>query len=199
MKSKIVFIFFITFFITSCSLFSPNTVSPKKYLLTNVPNNPVKHSSSIVLLIPLPDSRPVYNTTQMAYSDKRYQLAYFSENEWAETPAQMFHSLLVQTMENTHYFRSIITPPYAGRYDYSLQTEIVKWEQDFTCRIPVFVLSVRAQLIKNTTNQVISTRQFSSIQPLPQRSPYGGVYAGNMAVENILEQISAFTLEKTHR
>lgn len=187
--------------LSSCSLFSPVSTKPlNKYLLNKIPTCSItKKPRSTILLVPLPETRPVYNTTQMAYRLRPYQIAYFSQNEWAETPAHMLHSLLVQTLTNTGYFKAIVEPPYGGRYDYTLNTEILEILQDYSCKTPVFIISVRAQIIKTSTNQVINTRQFSVIQAIPQGSPYGGVFAGNRATAQILESIAEFCLEIMHK
>src|SRR5262245_43432456 len=91
--SKILSIFFLMLFISGCSLFSPNVTCTNKYLLTCVPNVPVRKTSSLSLLVEVPSARPVYNTTQMAYTVRPYVISYYGKNEWAETPAQMLHSL----------------------------------------------------------------------------------------------------------
>jgi len=186
------------FMVSSCSFLTPvKTDLSTKYILNRVPTYvPTKTTHIISLLVSVPEARPLYNTTQMAYSIKPYQIAYFSQNEWAETPPQMLHPLLIQTLQNTHYFRAIIAPPSTSRYDYMLNTQILELRQDFTHRTPMLFMSVRAQLFKMSTNQVIATKQFSIEQPIPQESPYGGVYAANQATEIILKQIALFCLKR---
>ena len=85
---------------------------------------PKKYMRPKILLISVPETIPVYNTTEMAYMIKPYQIAYFSLNQWAETPAEMLQPLLVQTLQNTHHFKAIVTPPYSGHFDYVLNTQI---------------------------------------------------------------------------
>ena len=167
-----------------------------KYILKKMPCMvPIKKTSSAILLVSMPETRPAYDTTQMAYSIRPYQISYYSLNQWAEVPSEMFQPLLVQTMQNTHHFKAIVTPPYNGLYQYQLDTEILELLQDFTCCIPVLRMTVRAQIIKISTNKVIGTRQFSVIQPMHQRSPYGGVFAANDATAFILQGIAEFSLE----
>lgn len=102
--------------LSACSLIMPAKANVQnKYLINKLPDNvPVKKTHSVIVLIAVPTSRPIYNTTQMAYTLKPYQISYFSENEWAETPAEMLQPLLVQTFQDTNYFREIVTPPYSG-------------------------------------------------------------------------------------
>jgi len=180
-------------FLTGC--LSPVKMdSANKYVINKMPCFvPTKKTRPIILLVSKPETKAVYNTTQMAYTIKPYQIAYYSLNQWAETPDEMLQPLLVQTMQKTHHYKAVVTPPYNGLYDYELDTEIVSLLQDYTCRIPVLRMNVRAQIIKMSTNRVIATRDFSVIQPLPQRSPYGGVLAANAATVQILGKVARFS------
>lgn len=191
-----IFLFLSVMTLTSCSLFSPvKTDTINKFLLSKVPTHiPVKRPRNTIILVSMPDSRPVFNTTQMAYTVKPYQISYFSQNQWAEVPAEMFQPLLVQTLQNTHYFKAVVTPPYGGLYNYSLNTQILELTQDFSHRTPMLLMSVRAQIMKTSTNQIIGTQQFSVSLPIPQGTPYGGVFAANQATAMVLEEISKFCL-----
>lgn len=183
--------------LAGCSFLSPAKGNyPNQYVINKMPCYvPVKKKRAIVLLVTKPEVKAMYNTTQMAYMIRPYQISYYSLNQWAETPDEMLQPLLVQTMQNTHHFKAVVTPPYNGIYDYELNTEILSLLQDYTCRMPVLVMTVRAQIIKSSRNRVIATRQFTVVQPLPQRSPYGGVFAANAATAHILERVAVFGLE----
>lgn len=195
---KNILIILCVFMLSACSLLSPvKTDTANKFILNKVPEVvPTKKMHSAILLVAAPETRPIFNTTQMAYTIKPYEIAYFSQNQWAETPAEMLQPLLVQTLQNTHHFKAIATPPYNGHFDYVLNTQILELTQDFTHRVPMLVMTVRAQINRISTNEIIATKQFSFTQPIPQGTPYGGVYAANNAAAFILERIAAFCLEK---
>lgn len=191
---------FIMVSLSGCSLFSPVSTKPhNQYLLNRIPPCAPTKKHKAILLISLPETRPIYNTTQMAYRLRPYQIAYFSQNDWAETPPHMLHPLLIQTLTNTGYFKAVVEPPYIGQYDYTLNTEILEIFQDYSCRTPVFILSVRAQIIKTSSNRVINSEQFMVVEPIPQSSPYGGVFAGNRATVIILDRIAKFCLHTMHK
>lgn len=179
--------------LSSCSLLMPVREAPQKtYLLTAVPVVPQSHTHHLTLLVFTPDTQPVYNTTQMAYSVRPYQIAYFSQHQWAETPSQMLQPLLVQTLQNTHYYHAVVTQPYIGSYDYALTTQILELKQDFTCHPAMLRFKIRAQLTSATTNRVIGTRVFSAAMPIREHCPYSGVYAANQAISQLLTRIAAF-------
>lgn len=187
--------------LSSCSLLSPVKAENRStYVLNTVPTHVVqKKTRPITLLVMQPETRPAFNTTQMAYTLRPYQVAYFSQNQWAETPSQMLQPLIVQTMQNTHLFHAVATPPFMGRYDYMLNTEITQLEQDFT-RVPARVqMKVRVQIIRNATNQVVATKQFTASEPIRYKSPYSGVVAANRATSHILKEMASFCVGKiTH-
>src|SRR5579863_6715718 len=108
---KFVILLFVALTLSSCSLFSPvNLSKDSTYMLNAAPQlSHKKRMHSITLLVLTPETRPAYNTTQMAYSIKPYQVGYFSQNQWAETPSQMIQPLMVQTLQSAHYFHAVVT------------------------------------------------------------------------------------------
>lgn len=182
--------------LTACSILSPVKTEPSdRYVLNKTPAYiSTKKSRPITLLVTEPEARPIYNTTKMAYSIKPYQISYFAHHEWAETPAQMLQPLILQTLRDTHYFRTLVVPPYTGRYDYTLNIQLLELRQDFTHRIPILKMAVQAQIIRMSTNRIIATQQFTSCQVIPRSNPYGGVFAANRATTIILRQIANFCL-----
>jgi len=183
--------------LTSCSLLSPvANKTPNKFVLDRAPlhiSSRASHTSTLMVSVPV--ARQIYDTTQMAYTKKAYQIEYFSQNQWAEAPAQMLQPLLVKALQSTHHFHAIIVPPTLDHYEYSLDTQLLKFEEDFTYRIPRFNMTMRAQLSRTSVNQVVATREFSVSEEIPQATPYGGVIAANRASERILAEITRFCLE----
>jgi cholesterol transport system auxiliary component len=132
----------------------------------------------------------------MAYSTKPHEIAYFNHHEWSALPAQMLFPLLTETMEKTGYFSVVITPPYAGPYDYALRTKILELQQDFTSDTPAVLLSLRLELTDVATHQVIAANDIVVRQPMSGKSPDAGVTAANLAVSTALGQTAGFVLEK---
>lgn len=182
--------------LSGCSLFSSKPAQ-KTYVLSALPTSiPTKKTRAINLMVMTPETTAAYQTTQMAYNIKPYEIAYFSLNRWVEPPAQMLQPLIVQTLQNTHHFHAIVTAPFMGHYQYALNTEILKLQQNFLYSPIQYELKLRIQLINMKTNQVIGTREISICEPVPQATPYGGVIAANCATAQALKLIAAFCLEK---
>lgn len=185
---------------TLSGCFGPvKTQPPSAYVISATPQvYPAQvRNRTAVLMVSVPETNPAYNTTQMAYSIKPYQISYFSHNQWAETPAQMLQPLMVQTLQSTHHYHAVITPPYIGRYDYELSTRISRLEQDFTDRPTSMNLSIHAQLSRTATNRIVATRDFTVSVPIRHGSPYNGVLAANRAAAIILAEIAEFCVRNT--
>jgi len=166
-------------------------------MLNNIPLDlPSERTHATTLLVPVPDTTPVYATTQMAYSTQTYQIAYFSQNEWAETPSQMIQPLIVKTLRNTHYFSEVLSPPYFGRHTFALHVEILELKQDFTSEPATLQLAMRIYLSREATNQIIATKELSVREPMSERNPYAGVVAANEAMPKLLRELAKFVIEK---
>lgn len=186
--------------VTGCALLSaPPKVIVEKAALTEVPNDVPQWTSrgDTVLVFP-PKTTPLYDTTQMAYRTQPYEVAYFSEREWAETPSHMLYPLVVRTLENTHAFRAVLTEPITARYTYALRTDILELIQDFSPDSATLLLSLRFQLTDYRAKNVIATKEVSVREPMRERNSYAGVIAANEATAKALQQMAQYLLQATH-
>jgi cholesterol transport system auxiliary component len=182
---------------SGCALFSPVKIDKKKNVLNNTPLDlPSETTRSATLLVLVPETMPAYATTQMAYSTQAYQIAYFSQNEWAETPSQMIQPLIVKTLRSTHYFSEVMSPPYFGHHTFALHVEILELKQDFTSEPATLQLAMRIYLSREPTNQIIATKELSVREPMSERNPYAGVVAANEAMPKLLRELAKFVVEK---
>src|SRR5262249_29490783 len=128
---------------SSCALMAPPSSPPGRAVLNELPSDfPTRGRNSSRLLVLPPEAASSYDTEQMAYSTGPHEIAYFREHEWSAVPAAMLFPLLTETMQRTGYFAAVLTPPYAGAYEYALRTKILELRQDFTSGTPVAVLSL---------------------------------------------------------
>jgi len=185
--------------LSGCTLFASADIETKKYVLSTIPGDlPIERTHTATLLVLVPDTVPAYATPRMAYTTQKYQIAYFSQNEWVETPAQMLLPLIVETFRRTHYFSAVLSPPSFSPHTFLLRTEIIELKQDFTSDPAVLRLTVRFDLKRETTSQLIAAKEFSVQEPLSERNPYAGVVAANEAVGLLLRELSRFVIENAH-
>ncbi len=194
---QFIFIIFISSSLSAC--FSPVKVTtPSTYLLTDTPESSFhKHTRAATLLVVPPEVSAAYQTIEMAYSIKPYQLSYFSNNRWAETPSQMLQPLIIQSLQNRHYYHAVVTPSYIGHYNYLLKTQLLELQQDFTQKPIVYRLVLRAQLSSAATSRVLAVKQFNVEVPVARATPYAGVIAANQATVIMLRELANFCLKNS--
>lgn len=181
------------------SCMSPVKLGPDcAYVINSVPDQvKMSRQRSLSLLVSTPDTNPVYNTTRMAFTTHPYQIGYYSRSHWVESPSSMLSPLMVQTLQKTHRFKAVVTPPFAGTYNYILHTQIKTLLIDYTCPTAVVELTLQEDLISATSGRLIASRVFTTKEPLPSKSPYGAVYAANQATERLLAKIATWVVNHT--
>jgi cholesterol transport system auxiliary component len=178
---------------SSCALLAPATVDTREETLTKTPVElPAGIARPGTLLVLPPKASPAYDTTQMAYEIRPYEIAYFSRTEWAEKPPRMLHRLLVQTLQPAGYFSAVVTPPFMGHYTHALRTEVVTFRQDFTSEPASFLLDLRVELSAEPGNRVIATKEISEREPMREATPYAGAVAANDATAKALRELAEF-------
>jgi cholesterol transport system auxiliary component len=184
--------------LSSCALLSPVKIDAHKEVLSRIPVDlPQARTTPASLLVLAPDANPVYDTTEMAYAIEPFQVAYFSRSEWGETPAQMIQPLIVRTLQKSHRFSAVLSPPYMGRYTYALRSRIVELKQDFTSEPAALQLSLRFELTRWAANEAFASIDISLREPMLEKNPNAGVVAANNAMAEALRQLARFVVEKT--
>jgi len=183
---------------SGCALMSPPKIEPRKEVLSKLPPAlPQPQSGTGSMLVFPPDANAIVDTTRIAYTREPYQVAYFSQHEWAETPSQMLQPLLIRTLQDTRHFQAVVPPPYPGRTTHLLRTEIVELIQDFGSEPASVRLSLRVRLSDGAADRLIATHDISLREPMAQKTPEAGVVAANEATAKALQEIARFVLEKT--
>jgi len=164
-------------------------------MLSKVPDNlPHEREHNVTLLILPPETSAAYDTTRMAYSARHYEIGYFRDNEWAETPAQMIESLLDRTLRETGYFKAVLTSQVVERPTIRLQTEILELLQDYTVNPPVLRLAIQVRLF-DPAGRMIADRDIRHDEALAEPTPYSGVVTANDAAAMALGDVAQFVLE----
>lgn len=195
MKHKIKMTLALSSLLTSCTLIAPVKVTnDNNYLLNSTPHVTTYSTHPITLLVMPTQTNGIYYTTKMAYSTRPHQITYFAKSRWAESPTSMIQPLIIQTLQNTHYFRAVISATAIGNYDYILNSQLLELQQDFTHKPSFERMGLRVQLTRVSDNKIIAVREFNIDQDTTQETPCGGALAANQATANILHQLSQFII-----
>ncbi|MBA3660579.1 MAG: membrane integrity-associated transporter subunit PqiC [Gammaproteobacteria bacterium] len=182
--------------ISSCSVFSPVKLKPDRtYIIDSEPAAVVKkRKRNVTLLVMKPDTVSAYDTKEMAYTRKPFEVNFYTQSHWVERPEEMLQPLIVDTLQRTHYFHAIVSPPFSGRYNYILNTQILKLEQDFTQTPAILKFYIRTQLTKASSNRILNISVYKIEQPIQACSAYSGVIAANIATVRFLRALSMQTI-----
>lgn len=186
------------FLLNGCLNLGPTSGTAQTYILNKVnPNCIHAPRTSAVLLVTQPTAAPAYAGPQMAYTLRCYQINYFANNRWVESPSRMMQPLIVKSLQNTGHYKAVVGTPYVGSYQWRLDTELVELKQYFTvCPSEVRVV-LRARLLNSQTGQLIAAKEFTACEQAYPNCPYAGAIAANQAMAEILRKLALFTVSYT--
>jgi len=184
---------------TACSIIpEPKPAALDKYLLEYTPAKVQEpRADAPVLLIAIPQAHGAYDTARIAYMQQQFGLRYYARSRWADTPARMLAPLMAEALNATGQFQALYASPGQVSANLRLDTELMRFHQDFTQQPSAMRITLRAQLIDLGTQRVIATRLFDISEAAPSEDAYGGVIAANRAVARLLEQLAAFCAVQT--
>jgi len=150
------------------------------------------NSQGPIMLVSVPMAEPGYETTRMIYLKRPYELEQYAVNQWADQPARMFASLLVEAMSRTGYWRAVVPLPTSVQGDFRLDSYGFALQQEFMQEPSRIRATVRAQLLDLKESRVVGTRVFETVENAPSEDAYGGVSAANRAVSRLLSDMNSW-------
>lgn len=179
--------------LAGCSPFAERPASqPQRiYLLEGAEAMPALQDAPgcHVLMVNSPRAAPGFAGAGFAYRQGDARIRYFAFHRWAESPARMFHLLLVTAAERSNVFRGVLTPaaPVAG--DVRLDSEILDLSQRFAGDAAAVHFAVRVRLFGD--GALLGSKVFETAEPA-QANPQSGVEAANRASGRVLEQVMGY-------
>ncbi len=152
------------------------------------------HDGVTSILVSSPDAVAGYQTEQMLYMSKPFELRAFAHHGWIDPPALLLFPLIVQSLERSGYFHAVISTPLYEQTDYRLDTQLIELQQSFLKKPSEIILVIKAVLTNVKENQVIASQIISECASAPLESPYGGVLAANHATEQLTADLTQFVI-----
>lgn len=193
----------IILFLGTCWLL--NACSPIKtnvsnqYKLESYSMNKIEKSSSHSILVSVPDAIPGYQTEQMLYTDKPFELSNFAHSSWISSPGNMLYPLIIQSLQRSHYFFAVASGPEADKTEYRLDTQLIQLQQNFLTKPSKLDLVANIVLTHIDDARVVASRIIQISVPCPEDTPYGGVIAANQAAFTFTAQVSKFVVHNVKR
>ncbi|AHE68173.1 ABC-type transport auxiliary lipoprotein family protein [Legionella oakridgensis] len=166
-----------------------------QYKLENFGCTPVKGKrSASSILVTQPEAVAGYQTEQMLYMVKPFELNPFAHSAWVGAPANMLFPLILQSLQYSNYFSAVISTPYGEKADYRLDTQLIELHQNFLANPSRIELIVKVVLTYVADNHVIASKIIKRDVQCPENTPYGGVLAANIAVKEFTEIMTEFVI-----
>jgi cholesterol transport system auxiliary component len=180
--------------IAGCASMLPGQVdAPATYLLDARPTDgPARAQRDLVLAVSMPRARAGYDTAQIAYLRRPYELEYFAKSRWADTPTRMLAPLMTLALEQSGGFRAVVLAPSGVHADLRLDTELIRLEHDFGTEPSRVAIALRAQLVDLNSKRILREAEFTEVEIAPSEDAYGGVIAANRALQRMLARLADF-------
>lgn len=183
----------LAFLVTSCSPIVPDVTN--KYKLVAYSDEKVTaHKTDMTILVTQANAISGYQTEQMMYTDKPYQVNSFVKNSWISPPAGMITPLIVQSLQHSNYFFAVASGPEADKTDYRLDTQIINLQQNFLTKPSRLELVVQASLTHTDDSRLVASQVFTINTPCQQNNPYGGVVAANHSLLTFTKELTKFVI-----
>jgi len=149
-------------------------------------------AGALTLAVSPPHAAAGYDSPRMMYLRQANKLEYFAYNEWVDTPARMLAPLIVAALARDSAYRAVVQTPSIAEGDLRLDTEILRLQQEFLGKPSEVRFALRAYIVDSATRRVVASRDFESTAIAATDNPRGGVEAARLAVQNVLDDLSAF-------
>jgi cholesterol transport system auxiliary component len=97
-------------------------------------------------------------------------------------------------MQSTGQFQALYTTPGSVSADMRLDTELIRFHQDFRPRPSEVRITLRAQLIDLAQGRVIATWMVDRSGVAETDDAYGGVVAANRLLGQVLDELAQFCI-----
>lgn len=156
-----------------------------------LPASPAQRGDRVMMVEPA-RAEPGAHTRYIAYSRTPQHLDYYTQSQWADTPARMLQPLLVAALDGSGLYRAVLSSPGGAAADLRLEVDIIELRQRFWSAPSEVRFVLRARLYDVQARTVLGTRTLEALVPAPSEDAAGGVAAANEAVTRVLTDLVTF-------
>lgn len=192
------FLYFVAaaWLLSACSLLpKPEPVSINQYLLEYSPGQQAARQTRAdapVILVSVPRAHGGYDSSRIAYMKEDYGLRYYTRSSWADTPARMLAPLLADAIQSTGQFQALYATSGSVSADMRLDTELIRFHQDFRSLPSEMHITLRAQLIDLASGELLATLLVDRRMAADTDDAFGGVVAANRLLGQLLDELAQF-------
>ena len=187
---RLIFITLVLFLYTGCSTIKPSIAEYKIAIKTVKPNNLSSGCQKKSLKVSEAFSSNSLMSLRMNYVQDESKIYSYSQAQWSNSPNKEITSQIVKSLRESKLFQSVQNSKSRSRSDLVLETNIEDFMQYFSKNLASSHSSVviNFTLIDSSTNEVLSSKTFSSKRDTKTLDASGGVQGLNLALEDVLNQ-----------
>ncbi|MGQ3889928.1 ABC-type transport auxiliary lipoprotein family protein [Legionella sp. CNM-1927-20] len=195
MRKITLLILSVCYLLTACSPVKPTITS--EYKLDTFSEKKFTNHANLSILVAQPEALAGYESEDMRYVTRPFELSTYAHNAWVDTPADMLLPLILQSLQRSGYFAVVTSTPITENTDYRLDTQLIELEQNFLTKPSRIDLTVKVVLTHVPDNRVVASEIISEHVTCPSDTPYGGVVAANQATKLFTAQLTDFVVTHT--
>lgn len=165
-----------------------------QYQLSSYSVIPSTHSCRWSILVSQPQAMAGYDTEEMLYMKKPFEIAPFAHNAWINPPADMLLPLITQSLQKSGYFYAVAASSSTEKTDYRLDTQLIELKQNFLCKPSRMEFIAKVAINRVSDERLIASKLLSYQITTPLDTPYGGVIAANKIMLMFTADINKFVI-----
>lgn len=145
--------------------------------------------SCVSAQVMLPRAAAGYNTSRMAYTEDKNQLHYYAYSKWVETPAYMLQPLLVEALQESGRFMTVVKSPSPLRTRYRLITDELAVVQQIKGNKNLVRIGMRLQLFDSQESSFVIDQPMVA-ERLTEANPQAGAAMANIIAREMLTKVA---------
>lgn len=168
---------------------------PTKYYILDTGTAPSPSTSTtapipVTLLVARVMSSHLYRDDRLVYGSGTFQLGTYSDQRWAQTPADMVQDALANSLRSTGQYRSVLRLGSGVRGDYTVRSTLYAlYEVDQPSLVARF--SMRVELFDPKTSSTVWTGNYSHDEPVNGKTVAAVVEAMDKNVRAGMQQFTS--------
>jgi cholesterol transport system auxiliary component len=189
MKNSIrIFVYLCVMVLLSACVLKQDNLDINSYSLDFKSNKSYFVNSSKSIYIEVPSVNKSFNGYSIFYTTKPYLFEEYALNRWINLPSYMIQSNLVQSIQNSNLFKTVLEEKSKIKFDYELKTNVVNLYHSFESDKSYAIVKVRFDLVSN--DEVIKTYSYDKKILCETNNAYSFVIATNKAFEEVVKDLS---------
>lgn len=189
MKNSIrIFVYLCVMVLLSACIPKQDNLNINSYAIDFKSNKSSFVNGSKSIYVEVPSVNKSFNQYSIFYTTKPYLFEEYALNRWINLPSYMIHNNLVQAIQNSNVFETVLDEKSKIKFDYELKTNVVNLYHSFESDKSYAIVKVRFDLISK--DEVIKTFNYDKKILCETNNAYGFVIATNKAFEEVVKDLS---------